>query len=85
MLFRSEKLVKRLIACGAKINERNENGETALIISSAKGYNFIAAFLLEKGADFTCADISGHTALYYATEKGFNDIVEKLIIAGAEN
>ena len=80
MLFRS-----KLLSHHANINERNEEGETALILAAREGSNYIVGTLLEAGADVTYVDMSEHTALYYATEEGYNDIVEKLLMAGAEN
>ena len=80
-----EPLIKMLLSKGAKIDERNENGETALIIAAKQGNNFIVGLLLEHGANVTCSDFLEHTALYYAAENGNNDIVEKLLLAGAEN
>ena len=68
----------------ASIDERNEAGETALIIASRNGSNYIVGTLLEHGAAVSYVDKAEHTALYYATENGNSDIVEKLLLAGAE-
>jgi ankyrin repeat protein len=50
---------------GIKLDERNRNGETALLVA-AKGYNKVLQILLDHGADVNARDKSGQTALHRA-------------------
>ena len=66
------------------IRDRNDNGETPLILAAKEGHNDFVSVLLEFHANVSISDNLQHTALYYAGERGFNEIVEKLLENGAE-
>ena len=66
------------------VDETNERGNTALMVTASKDYGDIAQFLLEEGADPNLADRSGNTALIVASLKGRTDIVEMLLNAEAD-
>jgi ankyrin repeat protein len=55
--------VKRLINKGVDINERDDDGNTALIWASSLGHTAIVKVLLEKGADVNIKNNYEHTAL----------------------
>ncbi len=73
--------VKALIAQGAKLDIRNNAGETALWLAVFKGYSEIALFLLDKGADPNAHDKLGVTALMRATAR--TPILTALLDRGA--
>jgi hypothetical protein len=72
---------------GVDVNERNSNGETALIFAVSKGQIDIVKLLIDKGADVnaktTGGDLPKATALVYAAANGNVDIVELLLDKGA--
>ena len=53
-------VVKRLIEKGAKLNAKNKQGQTALLITCAYGHHSTAIELLQAGADYLVKDIGGH-------------------------
>lgn len=70
--------VKALIAKGADVNAKAQNGRTALFVAANKGYADLAELLIAKGADINVKDNTGKTALDIAKEKGRTDIVQLL-------
>ncbi len=77
-------LVKSLIARGANINTKNDNGMPLLNIAILKGNKEIAQMLLANGADFDARDITGKTALHLAVAKGHRELTELLLAKSAE-
>lgn len=75
--------VRRLLAEGADVNQRNQWKETPLIGAVAKGHRELALYLLSRESDMTFADRDGNTPLHYAASRQFPEIVEDLIAAGA--
>ena len=62
------------------VDETDDNGNTALMIASMKGYGDIVQFLLsEEGADPNLPDNNGRTALMWASEYGRTEIVRALL------
>ena len=59
-------MVQALLAKGADVNAKMNNGATALIQASRKGYDAIVQALLVKGADVHAKTKSGATALIQA-------------------
>lgn len=54
--------MKRLLAEGADINAKTEDGVTALIAASLNGHAEIVNALIDKGADVNAKDKDGETA-----------------------
>jgi ankyrin repeat protein len=76
--------VKKLLAKGAPVNEKDEHlGRTPLIMASMTGHTEIVKMLLERGADPNGTDMEGWTAIRYAHAYGHDEIVELLRNAGA--
>jgi ankyrin repeat protein len=72
----------------ADLNERNANGDTALLFIAREGhYKYppkdIPAALLTAGADMEAKDRSGLTALQVSLVAGWQNISELLIKSGA--
>src|SRR5579885_1944914 len=61
---------KLLLAKGAKVNEPTPEDGTALILAASNGYEKLALFLLDNGADPNAKDASGVTALHYSMRDG---------------
>ena len=56
-----------LLEKGAHVNEKDECGNTPLILASANGHTEIVSMLLNNGADVNAMTDSGYTALKLAT------------------
>jgi ankyrin repeat protein len=67
-----------LVAKGADVNDATDEDGNSLLLASSNGYEDLALFLLESGADpnFTPADGSGLTALHYAVGGGLRALME---------
>ena len=70
--------VKRLIKEGVDVNTQDNEGRTALMLTSYFGQTEVTKLLLEQGADIEAQDNEGHTALTLATEQGHTDITKLL-------
>lgn len=77
--FGYTELLKSLINKGVKIDEKNENNMTPLLLASAAGHKEIVDVLLEHKADIKQRDNDKRTALHYASYNGHEAIVEELI------
>jgi len=62
--------VKALLAAGADINAKGENGRSALAFASREGYTDIVNILLDYDAHVESRDNEGCSALFYASYKG---------------
>ena len=80
---RDVKALKILLNKGIEINEKYDNGSTALLIASEKGDKEIVKLLLDNGASVHDKDNDGDTALILASETGNKEIVKLLIECGA--
>ena len=58
-----------LVAAGANVNDATPDG-SALMVASVSGYEALAIFLVDKGADPNAADPSGITVLHSAVSRG---------------
>ena len=76
--------VIELVGKGAKVNEKDEYGFTALIWASKYGHLRIAETLIESRTDVNQKDDSGWSALMFASNQGHLGIVELLIEKGAD-
>jgi ankyrin repeat protein len=59
--------IRALAAAGARVDERDPNGITALMMAAGYGYTEAAAALLNAGADAEMRDYRGKSARDYAT------------------
>jgi uncharacterized protein len=80
--------VERLLAKGADVNAKRDNGTTALIGASIEGHQEVVEFLLAKEANvdakvYFFGRTGGATACDLASQKGHQEIVKLLIRAGA--
>uniref|UniRef100_A0A1I8J0S2 Ankyrin repeat domain-containing protein 54 n=1 Tax=Macrostomum lignano TaxID=282301 RepID=A0A1I8J0S2_9PLAT len=80
----NEEVIKALIDAGVNVNERTEDGVTALMrvatsseLSDSESVT-IADLLLDAGADWTIESNSSSTALKFAVEHGKNSLVKLL-------
>lgn len=82
--------VKKLLASGVDLNERDDNGFTALGAAAYQGKTNIVKFLVERGADvnfrhtMSGSDLEGSTPLHFASYRGRVDTVRTLIELGAD-
>ena len=77
-------IVKLLLDRGAKIDEKNNKGHTALMFASLKGFKEIVKLLLDYGANVDEKNNEGNTAMMFASLKGFKEVVKLLLDYGAE-
>jgi ankyrin repeat protein len=73
-----------LVAHGADVNAKSEDGSTALMNAAAEGNAEIVSLLISKGADLNTADNSGQTPLIKAAGEGQARAVEILVAHGAD-
>lgn len=66
------------------VNDKDEWGDTALILAVYGGSKYIVQFLLNVGADINAKNKKGITALMLAARKGHTDIVQLLKKHGAK-
>jgi len=74
--------VKLLLDAGARVNQTNARGSTALITASFRGDVPMMKLLLERGADANAG--ANETSLIGAAENGHLDAVNLLLDAGAD-
>jgi cytohesin len=72
-----------LIAHGANVNARFEDGITPLFVAAIQGRLNVVELLLDKGADVNAAVKDGHTPLDAADANGHKDIANMLIAKSA--
>jgi ankyrin repeat protein len=78
-------MLRALIDAGAKVNARNEEGETALMLAARSGATSSVKVLITAGADLNIKDNKGHTALQLTQENDTPDIVQLLQAYGAQD
>jgi len=78
--------VRKLIAAGADLNERDTSGYTALVWAARNGSTEVAKALIEARADLNARDCAanGWTPLIHAIHKNNNEMAKLLIDRGAD-
>jgi ankyrin repeat protein len=76
--------VQTLLAQGADVNAKDNDGSTALIAAATYGHIDIVQALVAKGADVNAKNNRGGTALMVAERMGHKEIVRILKEAGAK-
>ena len=79
-------VVETLLDAGAKISEKkekNENGETTLMMAAEEGYSDIVKAPIHKDCDINVEDRCGYAVMKSGREKGGEDIMQMLAEAGA--
>jgi len=77
-------LVDLLLKSGAKVNDKNHSGETALHYAAANGHKAVAEALLKNKADVNARSETGATPLALAQASGKADVVALLKKHGAK-
>lgn len=75
--------VNELLAKGADVNIKNNDGQTALMFASDRGHVETVKVLMDKGADVNVKANDGRTALMRASASGHKEIIQLLKKAGA--
>ena len=76
--------VKRLIAEGAEVDEKDDKGATPLIIAAYSGQREVAAFLISQGADVRAKDSKDTSALHAAAIGGYQGVAVLLLAEGVD-
>jgi len=79
-----KEIAELFIAKGAKVNAKNDAGETSLHQAAKSGSKEVAEMLISEGAKVNNKDINGFTPLHEAAYSGKTDVVELLIAKGAD-
>ena len=77
--------VELLLARKAPLEQRDEQGMTALALAAQMGFHEAVEALLESGADPNSRDIAGMTPLDVAEEHGALDIASLLLRYGGKS
>jgi len=77
-------IVELLIAKGANVNAKDDDGGTPLHRAVQEDHKDVAEFLIARGADMSARDENGQTSLYWAAYYGHMDIAKLLIDKGAD-
>jgi len=76
--------IELMIARGATLDRRDEQGTTALALAAGMGFQEALEVLVAAGADPNVPDIAGLTALDIAEEHGSHDLAAVLLKRGAK-
>ena len=79
-----KELVARLLADGAEVNAKNNDGKTPLHLAAGNGHVGVTELLLAKGADARAKDDNGVTPLHWPAVQGHVKVAELLLARGAE-
>lgn len=77
------RIIEAIIKSGARVNQQNENGDTALTLSASRGDNEMVRLLINAKADLNLVDNNHNSALMIATKDGASETVKLLIAANA--
>jgi ankyrin repeat protein len=78
-----EDVAEALIAHGADVNLKDNDGDTPLHKVTSRGHKEIVELLIAHGADVNAQNNDGHTPLHHPPVEGDKDVVELLIARGA--
>jgi ankyrin repeat protein len=81
---KNDTIAKLLIESGAKLNQKDPDGNTEIHLAAMRGFSNLIRLLVEKGADIYAVNKNNHTALYYAAKHGYRLAADALIAAGAD-
>jgi len=76
--------IKKALAGGARINNKNSKGETPLMLAAGKGKSEAVKFLLDKGGDSWAKNNYDEAALFYAIYAKNYDCVKLLLEKGSD-
>ena len=77
--------VKALLSRGAKVDLKEQHGQTALMWAASEGHVSVVELLIEAGADFrTPLPDSGFTPMFFAVRDGHLQVVSALLKAGID-
>ncbi|SEG26787.1 ankyrin repeat domain-containing protein [Marinobacterium lutimaris] len=76
--------VSRLIAVGADVNRRNDDGNNALWFAVRSGDSATVSLLIGEGVDLDNQNANGATPLIWAASAGRREMVEMLLAGGAD-
>lgn len=76
-------ITRALIKAGARLDAKNDSGQTALMKAASLGLTDVAKTLIASGAKLDLRDEDGCTALMIAAAEGQQDVARSLIRAGA--
>lgn len=77
-------LLRKLLRAGAKLDARNEHGNTAAFLAARRGDLAMLRALAKAGANVLARDARRETALHTAAAGGFASVVKLLLAAGAK-
>ena len=80
----TKKITELLIAKGADVNAKDDDGRIPLLYAAEGGYNEIVKLLIDKGADVNVKDKRGLTPLHWVSISGHKEAAELLIDNGAD-
>ncbi|KAL7691506.1 putative ankyrin repeat-containing domain-containing protein [Plasmopara halstedii] len=78
------KELEDLLLQGARINDTNSEGYTALQVAAKKGKDDCVTFLLQEGANVNQRDSDGFSALHEAAFFGYDNIARILLSYGID-
>ncbi len=76
--------VKFLVEAGADLEQRNADGDTALLISIRQDNHRLASHLVNRGADVNARAADGRSALMLARQLGYPELISLLQRQGAQ-
>ena len=71
-------MVEYLVEKGAKVNEKNADGDTALHILASAGLSGCSSALLKRGSDVRAKNKAGKPPAMLAREKGYEKLATML-------
>ena len=76
--------LEQLLAQGARLDNRDEQGRTALLVATHGNQLAAAKALIEAGADVNAKDNIDDSPYLYAGARGLNDILRLTLLHGAD-